>query len=98
MAGYREVQLVHTAVTVGATSVVALAANADRSYVKFYNDSDAVIYLKFGATAVANEGRSVISQRLEILLLLVASSCFAGGLVGVLLFCKQLQLLQSLLL
>ncbi len=56
MAGYREVQLVHTEATVGATSVVALAANADRSYVKFYNDSDAVIYLKFGATAVANEG------------------------------------------
>ena len=56
MAGYREVQLVHTAVTVGATSVVALAANADRSYVNFFNDSDAVIYLKLGATAVANEG------------------------------------------
>ena len=61
MAGYREVQLVHTEATVGATSVTVLAANADRSYVNFYNDSDAVIYLRLGETAVVNQGIGIAS-------------------------------------
>ena len=61
MAGYREIRFVHTEATVGVTSVLALAANADRSYALFVNDSDAVIYLKFGVTAVVNEGIGIQS-------------------------------------
>lgn len=37
-------------------SQLALAANANRKYASFQNDSDTVIYLKVGAAAVANEG------------------------------------------
>lgn len=36
---------------VGTSSGIVLAANAERSYVKLINDSDAVIYLKVGAAA-----------------------------------------------
>lgn len=46
----------HTAVTVTTASGAALAANAGRRYALFINDSDTVMYLKLGATAVANEG------------------------------------------
>lgn len=42
--------------TVGAASVVALAANSRREYACFTNDSDAVIYLALGHTAVINRG------------------------------------------
>lgn len=48
--------LTHAAVTVGITSGVALAANPARKYALLVNDSDAVIYLKIGAAAVASEG------------------------------------------
>ena len=48
--------LTHTAVTVGASTSSALAANASRKYALLVNDSDAVIYLKIGAAAVASEG------------------------------------------
>lgn len=46
----------HTAVTVTTTSGQALAANANRIYALFQNDSDTAIYLKIAATAVANQG------------------------------------------
>ena len=46
----------HTAVTVTTASGAALAANAVRLYALLINDSDETIYLKLGATAVANEG------------------------------------------
>ncbi|KKK63010.1 hypothetical protein LCGC14_2998610 [marine sediment metagenome] len=46
-----------TEVTVGASSVAALATSAGRSYVLFINDSDAAIYLNiFGAAAEMNKG------------------------------------------
>jgi len=44
-----------TVVSVGATSTPVLAANPNRKYARFINDSDTVIYLKIG-TAVLNEG------------------------------------------
>ena len=50
------VTVTHTAVTAAATSTAALAANADRQYALLVNDSDAAIYIKLGATAVANQG------------------------------------------
>jgi hypothetical protein len=43
-------------VTVGATSVAALAANTLRRWALLINDSDTAIYLMVGATAVANQG------------------------------------------
>jgi hypothetical protein len=46
----------HTTVAVTTASGAALAANSDRLYALLVNDSDEVIYLKFGADAVANEG------------------------------------------
>ena len=39
-----------------ATSTVALAANANRVYARFINDSDTVIYLMEGAAAVVGQG------------------------------------------
>ncbi len=49
MAGLPVVTLTYTAPTVGTSCGVVVAANAERSYVKLINDSDAVIYLKVGA-------------------------------------------------
>jgi len=44
------------AVSVGATTTVALAENANRKYLTLVNDSDEVIYYAFGAAAVLNSG------------------------------------------
>jgi len=46
----------HTAVVVTTASGIALAANANRLYALLINDSDTVIYINLGATAVANQG------------------------------------------
>lgn len=43
-------------VTVANTTTEVLAANNDRSFARFSNDSDEVIYLALGAAAVANKG------------------------------------------
>jgi len=48
--------LTHAAVTVGAATTAALAANANRKYALLINDSDTAIYIKFHAAAVANQG------------------------------------------
>lgn len=48
--------ITHTAATIGATTGVALAANANRKYALLINDSDTAIYIKFHAAAVANQG------------------------------------------
>lgn len=53
--------LTHTKATVGATTTAALAANADRKYALFINDSDATLYLKVGVAAVMNEGIRLIA-------------------------------------
>lgn len=50
-----------TFATIGASSGVALAANANRKYASFVNDSDAVIYLAFGAAAVVGSGERLNS-------------------------------------
>lgn len=46
----------HTAIAVATTSTAVVAANTQRQYLLLINDSDAVIYLKLGAAAVANQG------------------------------------------
>jgi hypothetical protein len=48
----------HSSPTLDATpaSTLALAANRKRAYALFINDSDTVIYLSFGPSAVANSG------------------------------------------
>lgn len=49
-------QIAHDEVTVGTSTVEVAAANANRTYLLLVNDSDAVIYVKFGVAAVLNEG------------------------------------------
>lgn len=46
----------HTHPTIAATTTAALAANTDRLYALFENDSDEAIYLKVGVAAVMNQG------------------------------------------
>ena len=48
--------LSHSVATIGVSTGTALAANADRKYALFVNDSDSVIYLKIGSAAIANQG------------------------------------------
>jgi len=49
--------LAHTQVSVATTSTGILAANVNRRYGLFVNDSDAVIYLRLGTgSAVLNQG------------------------------------------
>lgn len=63
--------MAQTKVTVGNTTTSVLAANTGRGFLSLVNDSDTVIYLKFGEAAVMNEGirlnasggSMVISQR-----------------------------------
>lgn len=47
---------VHAKVAIGATTTVALAANSDRLYALFVNDSDEAMYLELGDSAVQGEG------------------------------------------
>ncbi len=46
----------HVAVDVTTTTGLAIAANASRLCLVLINDSDSIIYLGFGASAVVNEG------------------------------------------
>ena len=46
----------HAAQAVTTVTTAALAAQAARSYALFVNDSDAVMWLMVGASAVANQG------------------------------------------
>jgi hypothetical protein len=45
-----------TKVTVGSSSTTILAANANRNFAVFVNDSDETIYLDLSGTAVINSG------------------------------------------
>lgn len=54
--GVAYVTATHTVVTVANTTTLALAANANRRYALFINDSDETIYIKIGANAVLNQG------------------------------------------
>jgi len=47
---------VHTAVSVGSASTLVLASNVNRKSAILINDSDEVIYLNLGGTAVSNTG------------------------------------------
>lgn len=46
----------HTAPTAGVATGVVLAANVNRLYALFINDSDTVVYLALGVAAVVNTG------------------------------------------
>lgn len=46
----------HTKKTIAITTTEVLAANTNRKWALFVNDSDEVIYIKLGANAVLNEG------------------------------------------
>ncbi len=46
----------HTEATIGVATGAALAANDERVYVLFINDSDTTIYLRLGEAAVLNQG------------------------------------------
>lgn len=46
----------HTEVAVAITTALALAANKDRLYALFVNDSDTIAYLMFDADAEQNKG------------------------------------------
>ena len=50
------VTMAHTPPSIGNTTTLALAANANREYAMFINDSDEAIYLELGDDAVMNEG------------------------------------------
>lgn len=54
--GYSSIVVTHTEASVGVASGVAIAANKDRTYLLLVNDSDSVIYIGIGATAVLNKG------------------------------------------
>lgn len=46
----------HTKVSVLATDTAVLSANSERNFLLLVNDSGGDIYIKFGDTAVMNEG------------------------------------------
>lgn len=46
----------HTEVAVAVATTAVLAANANRKYALFVNDSDTIIYLKVGAAGELNKG------------------------------------------
>lgn len=48
--------LTHSVATIGITTGIALAANTNRKYALFVNDSDTTIYIMFGASAVLSQG------------------------------------------
>lgn len=51
--------MTQTKVAIGNTTTKVLDANTNRVYVCLINDSDEVMYLKFGASAVSGEGYRV---------------------------------------
>ncbi len=46
----------HTSVGAATSSTLALAANSNRRYAIFVNDSDTAVYLGLGAAAIVNAG------------------------------------------
>jgi hypothetical protein len=48
--------MTHSVVNVGIATTLVLAANPSRKYALIINDSDTVIYVKFGTTAILNSG------------------------------------------
>lgn len=71
----------HTAVTVGAVTTVAKAANADRKWLLLVNDSDETVYVKLGAAAVLNQGIRISASggALE----LTGGSLYLGAVNGI---------------
>ena len=49
-------RMAHTQPSMSTTSAAALAANQAREYALFVNDGAVTVYLRLGATAVANQG------------------------------------------
>ena len=79
----------HTAVTVGATTTEAKAANANRLYALFANDGTETIYLGLGTNAVMNIGVPILSggsyemskQIGNLYLGAVNAICTSGGMI-----------------
>jgi hypothetical protein len=73
----------HTAVNCTTSSTQMLAANVSRNFLILQNDSDTTVYLKFGATAVLNEGIRLNSAGGSMLLdykfVTQAVNCIHGG-------------------
>lgn len=55
-------KLTNTFATVGATSSLVLAADEDRIYACFVNDSDSPIYLSLGEAAVVGNGIALTTK------------------------------------
>ena len=75
----------HTTFAVAVTSSEVLAANsANRNFLYIQNDSDTVIYCKFGAAAVLNQGFQLAisggSLRFDTRFPTQALNCIHGGL------------------
>lgn len=54
--------LTNTSATVGTSSSLVLAADEDRVYACFVNDSDSAIYLSLGSNAVVGNGIALVVQ------------------------------------
>lgn len=74
-----------TAVTVGNTSTTVLAADHERLAAIIVNDSDEVVYLKYGTTAALNSGIRLNANggsiREEIYTGIVTGICTSGSKV-----------------
>ena len=76
--------ITHTVVSVDGASEAVLAANGARNFVRLTNDhATAVVYCKWGATAVLNEGFRVNAvggvYHLEVKVPRAALNCIATG-------------------
>ena len=72
-----------TTVSILATSTTVLAANADRVYARFINDSDTTIYLREGAAAVVGEGTRLNANGGSYEMYQAACNLYRGAIYGI---------------
>ena len=75
--------IVQTTVTVKNASTAVLAANANRKFALFINDSDTVIYLNLGSTATANNGIRVNASGGEYEMSVEKGNLYTGAVYGI---------------
>lgn len=73
----------HAAVTIGATSTEVRPANENRRYLLLVNDSDAVLYIKFGAAAVMNQGIRINANGGSLELSEIMGNMYHGAINGI---------------
>ena len=73
----------HSAVNVAATSTAVAAVNEKRRYLLLVNDSDTVIYLKFGVAAVANQGIRINANGGSYEMSMQAGNLHRGAINGI---------------